>query len=418
MGMTRPAWAGDVGPNADKAAAQTATALSSGNTFYVRPDGSDANTGTSNTPAGAWRTLQHAADRVAAGDTVLVADGTYAGFYVETSGAADRPITFRVLGAGANITSRNSRTADGINIESWENWTADYITIDGFNVYNQTRMGIRAAGGTGIIIRNCRVHNNSDQGIFSGGTPYIQVLNNISYANGTTSMQHNIYLSNAASDNCVVRGNTVYSSNAGNGIQLNGDWQMGGDGFMDNCIVENNIVHDNSKKGLSLISIRHGIIRNNIIYNNGSSAGGIHIVDQLGQNSSIDNVVVNNTIDEPNIATVRINAGSTGNVVFNNISIGPRGIVFEGSGNYQSNNYSASTAGSSIFVNAAARNYHLLSTSPARDFGVASFQAKQAPVVDIESNTRPWGSAYDTGAYEFTMLLPPNALTILQVSPF
>jgi hypothetical protein len=388
-------------------------------TYYVRTDGNNNCTGlvdqagTSGTCA--WRTLQYAADVVQAGDTVLVGNGTYQGFMIQSHGTAGLPILFKAQSNGANITTRNATTADGINIESWGDSPSDFVTVDGFNVYSQPRMGIRAIGGNGIVIKNCTSHNNSSNGIFSGDTPNIQVLNNITYENGSSSYEHNIYISNALSDGAIVRGNLVYNSNAGNGLQLNGDWEMGGDGFIDNALIENNIVYGNSKKGLSLISIRYGRIQNNIIYNNGPAAGGIHLVDQEGQNFSTGNVVVNNTIDEPGQASIRINAGSDNNYIFNNISVGATGIRFEGDGNFQRNNYSSGN-GSGLFVNHAGHDYHLLQNSPAKSFGTASYEARPAPAVDSEGNIRPQGTGYDAGAYEFAEApLPPAAPTGLSV---
>jgi parallel beta-helix repeat protein len=379
-------------------------------TFYVRNDGNNNCNGqydaAGSTGNCAWSTLQHAADTVVAGDTVYVRDGNYAGFMIQTAGTQAGPITFKAQNNGANITSKNSSTNDGINIESWGSVQANYIIIDGFNVSGVSRMGIRAISGTGIIIQNCIVHNNGDCGIFSGDTPHISVLNNTCYSNGSTGLQHNIYISNAESDYPIVRGNTVYSAGGGNGIQLNGDWQEGGDGYIDYAIVENNKVYNNKGKGFSLISIRYGIIQNNLIYNNGSAAGGIHIVDQLGQNFSTGNVVVNNTIIEPNQATVRINSGSTNNVIFNNISIGGTGIAFEGSGNYQSNNYSSSSVGS-LFVNTSAQDYHLSSGSAAIGYGLTSYQGKTAPTIDMDGNNRTVN--YDAGAFEYgssTLVVP------------
>jgi len=345
----------------------------------------------------------------------MVGNGTYQGFMIQSHGSAGLPILFKAQSNGANITTRNATTSDGINIESWGDTPSDFITVDGFNVYNQPRMGIRAIGGNGIVIKNCTSHNNSSNGIFSGDTPNIQVLNNTAYVNGSSSYEHNIYISNALSDGAIVRGNLVYNSNAGNGLQLNGDWEMGGDGFIDNALIENNIVYGNSKKGLSLISIRFGRIQNNIIYNNGPAAGGIHLVDQGWQNFSTGNVVVNNTIDEPNQASIRINDGSDNNYIFNNISVGTKGIVFEGGGNFQSNNYS-SDDGSGQFVNRAGHDYHLLQNSPAKSFGAASYLSKAAPSVDLEGNARPQGAGFDAGAYEFAEVpLPPAAPTGLSV---
>src|SRR5688572_13589961 len=96
--------------------------------LYVAPTGSDGSAGTSAAP---WRTLQHAAGRVAPGDTVIVRAGDYAGFDLRTDGTAAAPITFRA-DSGARITARNPVTADGINLEG-----ASWVVIQGFTVVNQ-----------------------------------------------------------------------------------------------------------------------------------------------------------------------------------------------------------------------------------------------------------------------------------------
>ena len=65
-------------------------------TYYVSPSGSDAAAGTSG--AGAFATLQHAADLVTAGDTVDVLPGSYPQGFVlgwdnPQNGTASAPIT-------------------------------------------------------------------------------------------------------------------------------------------------------------------------------------------------------------------------------------------------------------------------------------------------------------------------------------
>src|SRR3954469_25377973 len=68
------------------------------------PTGSDSATGLTGAP---WATLQKAANTVAAGDTVTVADGTYAGFACDTtSGTANARIVFKAQNKrGAKVTS-------------------------------------------------------------------------------------------------------------------------------------------------------------------------------------------------------------------------------------------------------------------------------------------------------------------------
>ncbi len=65
-----------------------------GQLFYVATTGSDANPGTSTAP---WRTIGHAARTLAAGQTALVADGTYEEGQIDfaSSGASGSPITIR-----------------------------------------------------------------------------------------------------------------------------------------------------------------------------------------------------------------------------------------------------------------------------------------------------------------------------------
>ena len=60
--------------------------------YFVSPSGADAAPGSTDQP---WRTLQHAANTVAAGDVVTVRAGTYAGFNLTTDGTAAARIVFQ-----------------------------------------------------------------------------------------------------------------------------------------------------------------------------------------------------------------------------------------------------------------------------------------------------------------------------------
>ena len=389
--------------------AAIALLLTAGTTFaadyYVSTSGNDGNSGSSSSP---WRTLQKAAGSAGPGDVVHVLDGSYAGMNITGDGSSSSPITFQADGSNVRLTSRNPVTDDIVNIEG-----ADYIVIDGFLVENSPRIGIRIVNARGVVIRNNEVMRSGHTGILTGWTPEIEIINNISWGAGA---QHGIYISNSndPNDNVIVRGNECYG-NGQNGVQLNGDCWEGGDGIISGAILEDNIIHDNNWKGFSLISVRNSIIRNNVLYDNGvtAGAGAIHLADQPDcTHESINNVVVNNTIIEPRIAGIRLTDDSSPNVIFNNIVVAngtDYTIVDEVGGNQidgPSNLLYATT--SNLFANPGAGDYHLTSSSPAVDAGTASYQGAQAPNVDREGKARPVGSSWDSGAYEYGTAVPDN----------
>src|SRR6187402_2784930 len=116
-------------------------------TYYVATNGNDGNPGTLSRP---WKTLQRAADRVAAGDTVNVRGGNYAGGNFETSGTASRPIVLQAYNSEVPvINANNPETPDGINLEG-----ASYMMVKGFTVNGRTRAGIRAVTCNHVTIRD------------------------------------------------------------------------------------------------------------------------------------------------------------------------------------------------------------------------------------------------------------------------
>lgn len=364
-------------------------------TYHVAPGGSDGNDGSAGDP---WATLQHAADEVRPGDTVLVHDGTYVGFQIETDGTAANPIVFRALGANVVVNEENPVRGDHhVNVEG-----ASYVVIEGFRVRDAEVAGIRVVTARGVVVRNNVVGPNGRWGIFTGFAREVQIEGNVTFGSG---LEHGIYVSNSdtPADNPVVRGNTSYG-NGRNGIQLNGDCYAGGDGVIEGALIEHNVVYDNTNKGLSIISAPEARIQNNVIYDNGiaGAAGGIHLVDEPGCGLPTDDaVVVNNTIVEPRIAGIRMTDGASGNVVFNNLVVSDRPIVDEVGTNLvdpASNLTRATTAG--LFADADAHDYHLAPGSPALNAGTAAFAGRSAPERDLDGRPRPLGPGYDAGAYE------------------
>lgn len=369
--------------------------LARATTYHVASTGSDSNPGSQASP---WRTLQKAANTVRAGDVVMVANGTYAGFQVTADGTAAARIVFRAGGSNVVINSRNSSTPDNVNIEG-----GNYVTVEGFIVNDAPRVGIRAVTATGVVIRGNRIQRSSLDGILTGYTPQIQILDNI--VSGS-AQEHGIYVSNSntASDNPVVRGNECFDNNQ-NGMQFNGDCWENGDGIISGAVIEENIIHHNNWKGFSLISLQNSRICNNLVYENGLSAGagGIHLADQpnCGKPSN-SNVVANNTVYEPRIACIRLTNGSTANKIFNNVLVASsldRTIADESGGNYiDTVSNIRRTSKSGLFVSST--DYHLATSSPALNVGHTTYQSANAPAVDIDGTGRPQGAKHDAGSYE------------------
>ena len=280
--------------------------------YVVAPTGNDVGPGNASQP---WRTLQRAADELLPGDSVTVLAGTYAGFNMTADGTADAPITWHAQ-SGAIINTRNTVTADGINLEG-----ADYVIVEGFRVENTTgtitRAGIRSVTNRGVIIRNNVCDQNGRWGIFTGFSEEVLIENN---ETSRSQLEHGIYVSNSA-DFPIVRGNRIWGNRAC-GIHMNGDGTQGGDGIITGALIERNVIYDNGASGGSAINcdgVQESVIQNNLVYNQHSSGISLYQIDGSAPSSS--NVIISNTIV---IAAdgrwcVNIHEAATDTTVMNNI---------------------------------------------------------------------------------------------------
>jgi hypothetical protein len=392
--------------------------------YWVKNGGSDALDGQS--VANAWATLVHAATQVGPGDTVHVLDGSYQGFYLTTSGAPGSPITFHAEGAAVQITADNPTTPDGINLEG-----ASWVVIDGFVVNDRTRTGVRAVTASHVTVRNCTLGHNGRWGILTGFVDDFLAEHNEAHH---SQAEHGIYVSNSCA-RPIVRGNVVHDNHA-NGLHFNGDLSQGGNGLIQDALVEANVIYGNGVAGGSGINMDgsvNGVIRNNLLYDNHASGISLYQIDAAAP--STGNLVVNNTI--VNAADgrwcVNIADGSTGNTVRNNILWNFhsfRGAItldaasrpgFVSDYNSVIDRFSADGGNSVLglaawqglgydahsFVATPADNFlvpgsdfHLLATSPAVNAGTST----GAPPADLEGNPRPVGPGFDLGAYELQLL--------------
>ena len=395
-------------------------------TYYVSESGNNSNNGL--TPQTAFATIQYAADIVSAGDSVLVLEGNYTGFDIRTSGTQAQPIVFKPIEDNVVIDLPNSITPDGINIEN-----TSWIVIDGFEVLDQPRAGIRAAVSDFIVIKNNYCHNNFRWGIFTGFTDDLTIENNTC---SFSEDEHGIYVSNS-SDRPKIINNHSFNNN-GCGIHMNGDISMGGDGIISNAVVAGNILHDNGYGGGSAINmdgVQDSEIFNNLAYNNHATGIAMYQID--GGDASKNNKVYNNTIIQPSDGRWNIIAvnGSTGNTVYNNILINHhsfRGSIavdaaslpgFTSDNNILVNRLSDDDGNSNmtfaqwqslgydlnsmiadpenqIFIDHTNGNFHLLQNAQAVDVGTNLVLPRVFE--DLDNIPRPQGIGFDIGCYEYS----------------
>ncbi len=397
---------------------------SKADTYYVAPPplGSDGQAGSEGAP---WATLQHAADSVAAGDTVIVRAGDYVGMQITTSGTMALPITFRAAdGEIARVVADNASTPDGINIEG-----ADHVVVQGFRIDGRGRAGIRAVLCEHVVIRDNVLDANDRWGIFTGFCDDLLIEGN---STSNSLVEHGIYVSNSG-DRPVIRGNLIFDNNA-NGIHMNGDISQGGDGVISEAVVEDNVIFGNGNGGGSGINgdgVQNSLFRNNLIYD--THASGISLYQIDGGAPSNGNRVLNNTVLVADDGRWGLNVqdGSTGNVVKNNIFFSRHG--FRGamsicsacvSGLVSNNNVTedrftlddgdsvltlsewrtatgqdlqsvAVTTIDTLFVDSASGDFHL-AQGPAVDVGEVLVDVPD----DLEGRARPIGAAHDAGCYE------------------
>lgn len=410
-----------------------------GRIYYVAVDGSDSGDGSAAHP---WATLQHAVESVAPGDAIVVGEGEYAGCRIERSGTAAAWITLQAAaGAAVRITTPgpNNRHGSNIEVETWAGeGTVAYWILQGLEVSGAPGWGIDVRGNETapshhIVVRYNRVHDNGwatgSTGIFLAFVDDAGIEFNESYHNG----EHGIYCSNSG-DRPVVRGNVLHH-NAGCGLHMNGDIEMGGDGVISDGLVERNIIYGNGAEGgaaINMDGVEKTIVRNNLLYDN--HAGGIAIFQENGGLCSSGNRFLQNTIVMPAGSRWAVNiadAGCVDNVLFNNIILshdawngsivipaaGLAGLQsdynivadrFSADGDntvislaawqalgYDTHSFTSTTA--LLFLDEAGADYRLRPGCPAVDAGTALFDVTD----DLTGAPRPWGPAYDIGAYEY-----------------
>ena len=402
-------------------------------TYYVSTTGKDTNPGSEKEP---WATLQHAANTIAPGDTVLVTPGTYAGFHAETSGKAGAVKTLAAQKLGTvllNAPPAKTKHNGIIELENESGEDAAYWTIEGFEVNGQNGKyrTIDCRHISHVVIRNNAVYGSFMTGVYTSWLNYCLIEKNVSHDN----KEHGFYQANTSSHN-VYRGN-VSHSNAGAGFHLNGDVSQGDKGIVSDTLYERNASH-NTGALINCDGVENSVFRNNLSYDDRGKGFALYggdasiasrndrvlnntvvcaaeaffaVVIKRNQNTNVDpvgNKLFNNILYNKNAAANRgsivIDAGgfkdfeSDYNVVMEHFGVDDAETIltfaqWQAKG-YDKHSIQAKLA--DLFADPDSGDYHLKAGSPAIDAGTALPDVTD----DKDGVTRPQGKGYDIGRYE------------------
>jgi hypothetical protein len=432
------------------AAIKDEPAVYTGSVYYVATTGNDANPGTQAQP---WRTVQKAADTLAAGDTVYIRAGTYAEHVVpQNSGSAGNVITYAAYPGEAVTIDGGGITLSDDLVGLFHISNKSYIQISGLRVINAgphaDNAGILVNDSSHIVIENNTTYHTVSSGIGVWGSDHVTVADNEVVLANTDIWQECISL--AGTDTFEIRDNEVYDcqeegicvkDGASNGqIYRNHVHHVGAvgiyvdawDKYTHDIAVFQNVVHDvSSSDGFAVASEMGGLLQNVTIYNNiayhnryigfsvttngvGGRMNGITIINNTAydngwpdwgggiavDNPNAQNVVVRNNVVSQNLyfqIAVGTGVPAQNYAIDHNLIDGYRDHADEG----ETRGVDC-VEGDPQFSNAAGADFHLREHSPAIDAGSAA----GAPADDFDGRARPLdgdndGWAYhDMGAYE------------------
>ena len=433
-------------------------AIAAGRVYYVAPGGSDDGPGTIQRP---WRTIQHAADTLTAGDTVYIRAGTYHERVLpQHSGSPGNEITYAAYPGETAIIDGTSIALPDDLAGLFEIAGRSYIRVSGLRVINAgpfaNNAAILVSDSSHISIENCATFHiaSSGIGVWSSqqivirgntveqaglgggqecitvaGTSDFEVLNNtvtdcqkegIDAKDGSSNgrITHNtvnrpravgIYVDawDRPTHDIIVSRNLVFGSVESAGFAIASE--MGG--LLSNIRLENNLACHNHAHGIEIsycCSASHPmdtiVIINNTLYDNGIGWGGGIIAD----NAQAQNVVIRNNIASQNRTfqlAVAADVPASNVTVDHNLIDDYRGYEDEVHGE----DY---VEGDPWFVDPAHGDFHLQPGSPAVDVG----SADDAPSVDLDGDPRPAGAGYDIGADEYAARLHLYLPLVLKVA--
>ncbi len=398
-------------------------------TYYVATNGNDNWAGSEESP---WKTIQHAAQTVVAGDVVYIKAGTYnESVSVAHSGTSNSYIVFSAYPGDEGLVVITHNTFEivgksyikvvglvreygdkGFYVEG----PSDGVMLIGNSTYETTSSGIGAWGvpwgddpGNYSNIHNLVIKNNIIEKACDGGWNEC-----ITLANGVDGFEiaHNTIKNGGdptnggegidikeGTKNGTIAYNSIYGLTR-RGIYLDGGGLLGfTPPVLENIQIYGNIVHDNADAAIAIMTEGDGSVHNVQIYNNilyNQDDDGVMFYNHpAGTGNIYDITTINNTIYSNGRYGILNNFSTSYDmVVRNNICYqNASADIYLQSGSSTSDHNLTGT--DPVFANASTGDFHIQSGSPAIDAGSAT----EAPSTDFDGVAR--AASVDIGAFEY-----------------
>jgi len=398
-----------------------------GATLRVRQDGT-----------GNYTTIQACVNAMAGGDTCLVSAGTYPQRITFPSGKS---------GTASQRTTIKAETPGTVDMLGFDTANCNFLRIEGFNItVTNTQSGYPSVPGVDLRSSNLQIvsnyvhdiqyialygHGSCNSNYVAGNRIYNVGMGLIIHGTGwlveSNEIQRLQYYS-VLGDSDYVTFFGSYHVLRYNFLHGTSQSEIGPshvDGFttydnnneaVQHIRIEGNRVQDFYHQGVLMAAQFYSNSFDVLICNNIFRQAASWGVDAF--NGIRDVKIYHNLFMDINSVAVGINQGATGeckNNIFYNVTswdsatlptIGGNNIWYRPGGSVGARFIGDLLNVNPQFVDVANGNYHLSSTSPARDAGVALALVPS----DLDNLARPQGTGWDIGPYEFVTSSPTARL--------